>query len=442
VPGIDPHRLQAAVDLLCQSIALRQEDRFPEALDRLDRALALCPEFIPGRTARTELLAVLDADPDNVASLNRKGCALVELGRLDEALPLYRRIVELDPRNADAGHDLGNVLQRQLRFGEALDAYRQSISIDAEHAEAHIELAHCLLAQGDWAQAWPRYEWRWKTAQLAPHRFDSGRPAWTPACRLDGLTVLVWAEQGYGDTIQFARFLPQLAQVAKKLIVRAPAILHELIATVAPQATLIGEDADEIPQHDINVPLMSLPFALGIEPTPSAPYLRADPARIERWNALLGPRQRPRIGIAWRGRQGPLANPTRDLDPGFLEPLAELDIDFVSLQNRAEDHSDAALQDWPRLHNVSAELVDFSETAALLEGLDLVISVDTAVIHLAAALGRPCWLLLRHSGEWRWQLEPNPWYPTLRIFRQPTAGDWNAVVERVAMELWQQFPSA
>lgn len=439
MPGIDPHRLQDAVDLLCQSIALRQEDRLPEALDRLDRALALCPDFIPGRKARTELLAVLDADPDNVASLNRKGCALVELGRLDEALPLYRRSVELAPRNADAWHDLGNVLQRQLRFGEAMDAYRQAIAIEAEHAEAHIELAHCLLAQGDWAQAWRHYEWRWRTAQLARHRFDSGRPAWTPSQPLHGRTVLAWAEQGYGDTLQFARYLPPLARAAKQLIVRAPAVLHALIATTAPQATLLGEDADGIPEHDVGIPLMSLPLALGIDPPP-APYLHADAARGARWNAWLGEKRRPRIGIAWRGRQGPLANPTRDLDPHFLKPLAALDIDFVSLQNRAEDHDDAALREWPRLRNVAAELRDFSETAALIENLDLVISVDTAVIHLAAALGRPCWLLLRHSGEWRWQIEPNPWYPALRSFRQQTAGDWSDVVERVVMALRQRFP--
>ncbi|MBS1228426.1 MAG: tetratricopeptide repeat protein [Proteobacteria bacterium] len=381
--------------------------------------------------ALADYSAIVERDAQHADALNHQGSVLLALGRHDQAIDAYTRAVAAAPQRAELHYNLGNVLQQLGRFGEARAAYRQALARSPEFAEAQLELAHCDLAEGHYAAGWAAYEWRWRTAQMQGDRLPSAQPPWLGTPALSAKTILVWAEQGAGDTLQFVRLVPQLLADAAHVILRVQAPLRRLVESLDPRIEVIGDD-QPLPAHDVQVPLLSLPLALrldGVPPCP-APYLRADPRDVARWRERLGAAQRLRVGIAWAGRQQGLPNPTRDIAPAQLAPLAALPVDFISLQLPVAE----AL---PQLRIFTDELADFGETAALIETLDLVLSVDTAVAHLAGALGKPCWLLLRASGEWRWQRERSdcPWYPSLTIFRQPEAGDWAGVISRVAAAL-------
>ncbi|WP_188704821.1 glycosyltransferase family 9 protein [Silvimonas iriomotensis] len=289
------------------------------------------------------------------------------------------------------------------------------------------------------------YEWRWQTAQLAPTQWRSSRPRWTGQTALTGQTLLLWAEQGLGDTLQFARFIPRVADLAGKVIVQVPAALCRLLASVDPRVTVVSDDAPPLP-HDCHCPLMSLPLALGIDGDvgfTGKAYLHADaaPAGQLQLPAAPGPL---RIGLAWAGRKvgaGSACNPGRDIALAALLPLTRQGAQLICLQKEITPAEAALLADQPGMVCLPQALADFADTAIVIEQLDLVISVDTAIAHLAGALGKPCWLLLRHAGEWRWQRtrEDSPWYPGMRLFRQQQEGDWDEVIQRVSHALAERM---
>ncbi|NJA88825.1 tetratricopeptide repeat protein [Rhodocyclus tenuis] len=433
-----------------------------EVAARLRRAALYCQVGEPAQ-ALADYEAALARSPDAVDALNGCGTALLALNRHDEALTAYRRACELAPLRAEFHYNQGNVLQQQGRLAEARIAYQRAIALVPDFAEAQLEIAHCWLGEGD-ARGWGGLEWRWQTAQLKRHWLACGRPLWLGKAGVDvlppnageplgtvdlaGKTLLVWAEQGFGDVIQFARFVPRLAQStsAARVILRVPAPLQRLLAELAvnaPTLHVVGDDGD-LPPHDAHVPLLSLPLALGLDAPASekgAPYLRADPIEVAHWRARLGPAAGRRVGLVWAGRQYGVLNRTRDLSLCELRPLVaaeeNLGVELISLQRDVPAADQETLAQWPSLRQLSGAFPDFAATAAVLEAVDLVICVDTAVAHLAGALGIPCWLLLRYGSEWRWQYgrSDSPWYRSLRIFRQTRAGDWGTVIAEVCAAL-------
>jgi len=433
-----------------------RDDVRDRAIRHFTDALVAAPDDVNSRLRRANVYllgcahgnaladyeAILRHHPCHRDALTNRACVLVALDRLEEARECYEKLVKQGPGDPTQWYNLGNVLKATHHLDGAVEAYQRAIWLQPEFAEAQLELAHCLLAAGHFTSGWRQFEWRWKTAQLRPHYLDSAAPAWRGQHDLDGKTILLWAEQGFGDTLQFARFVPQVAERAASVILRIPSPLLSLLQPADDRVTII-DDRSPLPTHDCHCPLMSLPLALGLAaPPPACAYLTSSPGRRERWSSWLGPRKTRRIGIVWAGRrscQNP-ANPTRDIPLETLRPLLRIDAEFICLQKEITPPDATILDRLPKAFPVRCsgnELAGFADTAALIDQLDLVVSVDSAVAHLAGALGKPCWLILRHSGEWRWPLNrsDSPWYPSLRVFRQHKAGEWNEVIHDVVSSL-------
>lgn len=371
--------------------------------------------------------------------LNRRGNSLLCLERPLDALESYDRALELSPGNSSLFFNRGNVLQGLGRIDEAIESYDRALQYNPELAEAKMERSHCLLVSGNFQEGFREYESRWENAQLKPARLKTSTPLWLGKESLAGKTILLWAEQGFGDTIQFLRYVPMVAGMAGSTILRVPIMMLSLAKSLDCPASVISF-MDELPPHDLNCPLMSLPLALGttLDSIPAEiPYLSAGVDLVRKWRDLLGPRTKPRIGLAWAGRRREPVNRTRDMGLEDLAPLLNLDIEIVSLQKEIPDHDRQFIETVPGIARWGEKVTDFGDTAALIQNLDIVISVDSAMAHLAGALGKPVLILLRHSGEWRWLLKrsDSPWYPTARIFRQKAYGDWPGVVAAVTGEL-------
>ncbi|MTJ82603.1 MAG: tetratricopeptide repeat protein [Telmatospirillum sp.] len=436
--------------------ALREQARPREATEAFLSAMRQDPDYIEpcfnlgvmahgdGRTdaAIGVYRATAARGPDFAPALINLGAALNDLDRLDEAETWHRRAIRLDPEDARPHHNLSVTLHRAGRLPGALSAAREAVRLDPAHAAAHLHLSHLLLLTGSWPEGWRDYEWRWKggVPGLLPRSF--ARPQWTGG-RLSGRTLLLHAEQGLGDTLQFVRFARPLAAAGAIVLVEAPAALVRLLAS-APGVTRVIAAGDPLPAFDLHLPMMSVPAVLGTRidtlPAPEA-YLEADPALSELWSGRLGPKLLPRVGLVWAGdprthdHRLTLLDGRRSLPLDLLRPLlAHPGIRFISLQKGRPSLQIETLPDALRPVDPMAEVTDFADTAAIVANLDLVITVDTSVAHLAGAMGKPVWILSRFDGCWRWltDRDDSPWYPTARLFRQTQPGDWETVVQRVA----------
>jgi tetratricopeptide (TPR) repeat protein len=404
--------------------------------------------------ALADYALILQIQPEHVDARNNQGNIFVAQHRYDQAIQAYTLATTYDVRRADIWFNLANVMQFLGRFAEARSLYQRAIALNPNFAEAHMEIAHCWFYEGNYSAGWPFYEWRWHIAQLKHDYLATHQPLWLadkklPAglsqlqvatdYSLHGKTLLIWAEQGLGDTLQFVRFIAQLLTLPCQVTLRVPAALCRLMQSLDAPIQIISHD-EALPKHDLHCPLMSLPFVLGMDTPPSAtPYLFADKTQVLEWKSRLGAADKLRVGLAWAGRQYGLINKTRDIPLSVFQPLTELHIQLISLQKDIPVADIPTLQDLSQLQRFDSELDDFAQTAALIENLDIVISADTAIAHLASALGKPCWLMLRDSSEWRWQRDKHysAWYPSIKIFRQTTPGEWSSVIA----EIMQALPS-
>ncbi len=436
---------------------LFQENRLGEATALVERGLANLPDSVYlhlylGNLRHTQGRFAEAADeygeaarrlPENPSILANLGLAHLMAGRYDLAIATLQRALALDPASVDANLSLGRSWLDQGNHDAARACFNRALELAPGHVAARYNLGHLSLLQGEFDAGWAGFELRDQQPGMVPNpRF--AQPLFSQEADVAGKTVLLYSEQGYGDTLQFIRYATLVAERGARVIAAVPKPLATLIAR-CPGVTAIG-DPNQPPEFDFHSPLLSLPgiFHTDLATIPhTVPYLNADPQRLAHWQARLGPRKLPRVGLVWSGdprKHQVLANHTdamRSMHFSRMLPLLEVQgLEFHSLQLGADAVAQMAGKMAGNRHIIdhTGELFDFQETAALIEQLDLVISVDTSVVHLAGGLGKPIWMLNRFNTCWRWLLErgDSPWYPSMRIFRQHTFGDWDGVIGEVA----------
>jgi tetratricopeptide (TPR) repeat protein len=424
--------------------ALRERGELDAAQTYYERALGLRPDHVEShiglgivlrdRGRLEEAVAhyrqALSLSPDHADAHNNLGVALADLGRLEEALTHNKRALALQPDQAETHYNLGGTLQRQGRYAEALACYGRALSLNPDYARAHFNRSLALLVTGDLEEGWREYEWRFGL-NVRDRKFE--QPQWSGES-LAGATILVHAEQGFGDTLQFLRYVPAVVERGGRVVLEVPLQLLRLAGTVAGASQVVGA-GNPLPAFACHCPLLSLPRVLRttLATIPSAaPYLSVPTEVSAAWSERIAA-PGLRVGLVWAGRA------VGAIDLRLLQPLWEVaGISWFSLQV-GDEAGDLSSLDGVKIADLSPWLTDFAETAAAVYHLDLVISVDTSVAHLAGALARPTWIMLRHPPEWRWLLErkDSPWYPTARLFRQTNEGDWQGVVHEVAAALAQ-----
>lgn len=440
--------------------ALSRQERFDAALAGYERALELFPDYHEallgcGR-ALTELRDHLDAldcferacrvRPDDLRSHDYRSRSLRELGRWDEALAAAERAVALGADDTGALTALAHTLRGLARLDEAEAAYAKAASIKPDLGPLTFNHAICLLLKGDYARGWPNYEARWTTEKLSARRMSFPQPVWLGQEDIAGQRILLYAEQGHGDTIQFCRYAPMVRALGAEVVLGVQPPLRSLLNSLNGVAEVVDR-TEAMPIFDRHCPLMSLPLAFGtrLETVPNrVPYLWAPVGQRAVWQERLGPRpgprQAPRIGIAWSGNARHQNDQNRSVPLETLQPLLALPAGFHCLQRDLRPGDLPAFAMCGNLTFFGGDLLDFADTAAMISQLDLVIAVDTAVAHLAGAMGWPVWVMLPFAPDWRWlqQGEATPWYPTARLFRQDAPGDWSGVIRKLcaALQVW------
>jgi len=430
-------RRQGAEALQCFDKILSIDARHPEARVNRGAALAMLGRY---EEALAEFDFVLAAMPQHGMALYNRANALAALGREAESLAVYDRVLAIAPQHAVAWNSRGHALLALKRHADAIASFDKAIALNAEYADAHFNRSLALLAVGDYVRGFAAYEWRWKRSGMPATRRNYGRPLWLGEYPLERKTILVHAEQGLGDTIQFARYVPLLARGGASVVVEAPAELTALLARLDGVAQIVARGA-ALPKFDVQCPLGSLPLAFktGLTNVPAdVPYLAADETRVAKWRPQIAALPGPRVALVWAGNVSHPNDRNRSIALSKLKLLLDDGgMRFVSLQRELRNSDADMLKTLPNASHFGGELEDFEDTAAIVSLCDMVIGVDTAVVHLAAAMGRPTWVLLPYSPDWRWTLdgEHSPWYPAARLFRQPQPGDWASVVEAVRSAL-------
>jgi Flp pilus assembly protein TadD len=416
--------------------AIRLKHDHPEAFNNLGIALLGLNQIEDAIAAYRK---ALELRPGYAKAFSNLGNALKRIGHVDEAIAACREAVQLDPNDADAWCNLGAALVDHHQMDEALAAHHQALRIDPHFAVAHYNIGSLLLLQGDMARGWPEYEWRWRTKDFPGPRRAFAKPMWDGSDP-HGKTLLVHAEQGHGDAIQFVRYSRVLAERGARVIVECPAAVAKLCERADGVAQVVRR-GEPIPEFDLHCPMMSLPlrFQTTIQTIPATvPYLSLDAADVQRWRQRLGESAGGHltVGVAWAGSPLHFLDRLRSMLLADLAPLGSVSgVRFYSLQfnePKPPEYNETVLDliDW------SGEFRDFG-SAGLIANLDLIVTVDTAIAHLAGALARPTWVMLPFTPDWRWLLgrHDSPWYPTMKLFRQTRHRDWHGVVHRVRDQL-------
>jgi len=379
--------------------------------------------------------AVLVRTPNDTEALYNRGTALIELGRYAEALLALDHALAGSPQHLRAWTNRGRALQALNRHEEAVASFDKALAIDKNYGDAHFNAALSLLTLENLQRGFAEYEWRWKRTGMTDARRSYRGRLWLGEFPLDQRTILLPAEQGLGDTIQFVRYAPLLAQMGANVVLEVQPELKALLSTVSGVASCHAR-GETLPPFDVYCPLGSLPLALKTEPSsiPAAiPYLRADDARVAKWRPVLEALPGKRVALVWAGQARHANDRNRSIDLKLLEPLfASEGVSFVSVQRDLRGGDAARLAEFG-ITDFGPWLADMTDTAAVLALADLLISVDTSVVHLAGALGREAWIVLPFAPDWRWTLtnERSPWYPQARLFRQRAPGDWPNVIATV-----------
>ncbi len=482
----EPDHVGALAMLIGISADLRE---FDAGLQWAQRALAVDPQSVAAYYALGQLWEVADQHAQSAACYRRVtelapghakaytnlGCMLHLQGRLDEALACYRQALQLEPeqpealrnaalitgsgddvavamrgyqerivanpKDAAAHYSLANVYLELGRHEDAMASYDRAIALEPDSAEYRFARAHLLLTLGDYVRGWQEYEWRWRLSRFNAPLTRFTQPRWDGRPLQDG-TLLVHGETGFGDMLQFVRYAALAARRCASVIVECQPALESLIRRVEGVSQVVVQ-GEALPPFDAHVPLICFPQVFGttLATIPSRqPYVKAEPARIEAWRALVAPHASggPKVGLVWSGNPANVMDRKRSVTLQQLAPLAGASaVTFYSLQKGPGASQVGSPPAGMNLVDLTARIDDFSDTAAFLSQLDLLISIDTSVAHLAGAMGLPVWVVLPFAPGWRYHVgrTDNPWYPTMRLFRQERDGDWGGLVQVVADEL-------
>jgi tetratricopeptide (TPR) repeat protein len=407
--------------LMCAAL-LNAQKRFEEALTLCRQAHAL--------------------EPANAEICDKIGIVLRALCRDEEALQWFDKALALQPNFRDALQNKAAALTKLHRFHEAFDTYERLKIADPDDALAELGIAQLHLLTGNFAAGWTGREARWKIARNYP---ELSQPMWLGNESLKDKTILIAADEGLGDTIQFVRYLPALAKLGARIILAVQDSLYPLLSHLPDVSQCIPLSASRnLPAFDFHCPIMSLPLAfrtrLDTIPSPQSYLSVSDEHRVRAWNERLGPRDKLRVGLVWSGNPNHVDDHNRSIPLRTFSGMLGANAAYISLQKDPKSEDKAALQELPGVSDLTSHFADFVETAALISCLDLVITVDTSVAHLAGALGCPTWMLLSYTPDYRWLLErdDSPWYPTMRLFRQGETRQWQEVIDRVRHELEEQ----
>jgi tetratricopeptide (TPR) repeat protein len=433
--------------------------RYQAALDRYDRTIALKPDHAEAHINRGNILRKLGRPneavssyteairvrPSSALAYSNRGSALRELRQLEAAVQSYDRAIAIKSDYARAYFNRGVVLTELRQFDQALATYDAVLAIKPDYADAHYLRSLLLLLTGDYSHGWLEHEWRWgsDSGSFKEERRGFSQPLWLGEQSIVNRTVLVYAEQGLGDTLQFSRYASLLAMRGAKVILEVPATLAGLLAQLEGVSQVVVRGAP-LPNFDYQCPLMSLPLAfkttLATVPA-AASYLRGDVSKVLHWQRVLGAKHKPRVGLVWRGNPRNPNDHNRSIRLDSLVQGLPTGFQYVSLQKDLTDFDRGTLAENPHILNFDTEQHDFTDAAALCECMDLLISVDTSVAHLSAAMGKPTWILLAFAADWRWLLDRSdtPWYPAARLYRQRRAGAWPEVLARIAADLARTF---
>jgi tetratricopeptide (TPR) repeat protein len=434
---------------------LHELKRFDEAITHYDQALSLMPNYHEAWTnkgvtlhalrrfdeAITHYDQALSLMPNYHEAWTNKGVTLHALRRFDEAITHYDQALSLMPNYHEAWINKGNALHELRRFDEAITHYDQALSLIPSDHDAAWNKSLSLLLQGDFAKGLPLYESRWsseKVSEGAGKRFFD-KPTWLGVESLEGKTIFLYGEQGLGDFIQFCRYAPLVANLGAKVLLEVPGTLVSLMGNL--KGIHLVNPGQELPPFDYQCPLLSLPFAFGtnINNIPDvSPYLTANLDEVAQWRSRLGISSKVRIGIAWSSTSSFKEDAKRSLMlADFLRALPTQGCEYICLQKELKDCDVETFKAQEGIQFFGDEIKDFGDTAALIECVDLVVSTCTSIPHLSAALGKKTWILLSHVPDWRWLLDrpDSPWYPSVKLYRQPAIGDWDSVFAKVKTDL-------
>ncbi len=428
---------------------LQELEHFEEALEAYDKAIALNPHYAEAFHNRGNSLQRLDRceealqdyakalalNPGYVEAMNNSGNALEKLGRIDEALGRYHDTLSIEAHTASEFYNRGRVLEQLHRFDEAVESYDKAISLQNVSVSTQWNKSLVLLRLGDFQSGWKLYEWRWKRDKERPF----SQPLWLGKQSLRGKTVLLHAEQGLGDTIQFCRYTKPVKELGCKVVLEVQKPLISLMRQIEGVDELVAKGS-ELPPFDFHCPLMSLPLALGttLDSIPGdGPYLKSDYQKLRTWSERLGAKSGPRIGIVWSGNRSHKNDHNRSVALRRLITGIPEGYDIFSLQQEVRDTDLDALQQTTRITHFGDELVDFTDTAAICELMDVVVSVDTSVAHLAGATGKETFVILPYVHDFRWLQDRAdcPWYSSIKLLRQGPERDWTPVLEALRRTL-------
>ncbi len=428
--------------------ALQFLKRYHDAVESYQEAIVLKPDYVDAYNNRGTVFrrlgyfekALADFEkaitlvPDRAELHMNRANALQELKRFEDAIECYDTAISLNPEYPESYSNRGLALRQVGRFDDAMVSFDKALAINPNYYEAIWNRGLLYLEIGQYDLGWRGFEARKrKRHPIANRRFE--KPEWLGETKISGRTILVHWEQGFGDVIQFSRYIRLLHDAGAMVLFAPQKELRSLMRKLDGRAHIVNLDTDAL-EFDVHCPLLSLPLAFNTDITtiPNEVYLAADPDKVATWAKRIPNKASPRIGVVWKANS--TSDQMKSFELGLLHRLLGADIELLSLQKEVTDAERAWLDRMGVIH-VESLIEDFSDTAALCRLVDLVISVDTSVAHLAGALGVPTWVLLNAVADWRWLLdrEDSPWYPSMRLFRQRTRGDWDGVLERVAREL-------